>query len=136
MNNSRFAISLHILTLLDKFPDTLLSSDYMAGSINIHPVLVRAETGNLRKKGLVSSKRGKAGGFYLKRPANEILLSEVYRAAQQSPLLGQNKNIPNSECEVGKQINQHLEDLSNRAEEALIMELSQITLSDFCKRFE
>ena len=37
---------------------------------------------DLKRAGLVDSKRGPRGGYYLKRPAAEISLSEVVRALQ------------------------------------------------------
>jgi Rrf2 family protein len=37
---------------------------------------------DLKRAGLVESKRGPRGGYYLKRPAAEISLSEVVRALQ------------------------------------------------------
>ena len=135
MNNGRFSISMHILTLLEKSPNEVLSSDYLAGSININPVLVRKEIINLRKHGLVSSKEGKSGGSYLARPAKEILLSDVYEAVRQNSILGQNKNKPNPKCIVGKQIDEHLNNLSNEVEYAMIKKLSKTTLADFSKKF-
>lgn len=57
----RFAISMHILTLLAKANGEWLPSDLLAGSININPVLVRKELINLRNKGLVVSREGKYG---------------------------------------------------------------------------
>ena len=79
MNNTRFSISLHILTLLARAEDELLSSEYIAGSININPVLVRKELINLRNQGLVASREGKNGGSYLNKPARDIYLSDIYR---------------------------------------------------------
>lgn len=43
MISGKFAISIHILTLLAKFPDVYLSSEFIASSINLNPVLVRKE---------------------------------------------------------------------------------------------
>lgn len=37
---------------------------------------------DLKRAGLVESKRGPRGGYYLKRPSSEISLSEVVRALQ------------------------------------------------------
>jgi Rrf2 family protein len=135
MNNGRFSISLHILTLLDSFPDELVSSEFLAGSININPVLVRKEISNLKKHGLVASKEGKSGGFMLGKPSKQIRLSEIYKAVRQSPILGQTRNTPNPKCMVGKQIDKHLNNLFDEAEEALIKKLDKTTLSEFTKRF-
>ena len=95
MNNSRYPISLHILTLLDDAKGTLVSSDYLAGSININPVLVRKEIINLRKHGFVNSKEGKGGGSFLAKNASDINLGELYKAVKNATILGQSKNEPN-----------------------------------------
>jgi DNA-binding IscR family transcriptional regulator len=135
MNNSRFAISLHILTLLEKAGGEVMSSDYIAGSININPVLVRKELVNLRNHGFVSSKEGKNGGSFLAKSADCISLDEVYSAVKQNNLLGVSKNIPNPHCPVGKQINKHLDALYESTENVLLKELSGKTLAAFSKAF-
>jgi Rrf2 family protein len=126
---------MHILTLLDKFPDELLSSEFIAGSININPVLVRKEISNLRKHGLVKSREGKNGGFELAKTASRITVAEVYGVVRQTPALGKNINSPNPKCKVGKQINKHLGKLYEKAEEALLARLKKITLRDFVNDF-
>lgn len=37
---------------------------------------------DLRKKGFLSSKKGKGGGYYLLKPANEISIASVFRALE------------------------------------------------------
>jgi Rrf2 family protein len=135
MNNSRFSISVHILTLLASAKGEVLTSDYLAGSININPVLVRKELINLRKHNLVGSKEGKNGGAYLSKAAVDIRLSDVYEAVHQSPLLGQSKNKPNPDCPVGRQINKHLNNLYDDAELALVQQLKGTTLQQFVNQF-
>jgi Rrf2 family protein len=136
MNNSRFAISVHILTLLAGAKGELLSSDYMAGSININPVLVRKELSNLQKHGLVASKEGKNGGAYLNKDAKDIRLSDVYEAVKQAPLLGEAKNETNPACPIGRQIKTHLKTLYTNAEQAMIAQLSITSLHDFLNQFD
>jgi Rrf2 family protein len=135
MNNGRFPISMHILTLMASAEGELLSSDYIAGSININPVLVRKEISNLRNHGLIESKEGKNGGATLARPAEAIRLSEVYHAVQQASLLGNSKNTPNPDCLVGKQIRQHLDQLYLDIEGALLHKLEKMSLADFLRQF-
>lgn len=136
MSNSRFPISLHILTLLNEAKGDVVSSEYLAGSININPVLVRKEIMNLRKYGFVGSKEGKGGGSFLAKSAKEINLGEVYKSVRSSNVLGQSKNEPNPKCPIGRQINQHLDSLYSDAENALIANLSKQTLADFASKFE
>lgn len=136
MNNGRFAIALHILTLLDKANGELLSSEYLAGSININPVLVRKELSNLRNHGFVISKEGKNGGSALAMAAQKITLGAVYESVRQISLLGHQKNTPNPKCPVGKDINMHLDNLYNDTEKVLIAQLSKQTLADFSHQFK
>jgi Rrf2 family protein len=134
MTNVRFATSIHIMTLLAMQPGEWLASEYIANSININPVLVRKELGNLRKHGLVESREGKNGGSTLAKPAMNILLSDVYRAVQSAHLLGR-FNDPNPDCSIGKQINQNIKKLYQDAEEALLHKLSRQSLAEFCSLF-
>ncbi|MDB5145040.1 MAG: Rrf2 family transcriptional regulator [Mucilaginibacter sp.] len=134
--NGQFQIAMHILTLLTKQPDELLSSGYIAGSININPVLVRKEISNLRSYGLIDSKEGKDGGYTLGRPAQKITLADVYKAVKNQSALGQAKNMPNPACPVGKQINGHLNALAYEVDNSIINKLSQTTLAAFSDQFE
>jgi len=136
MNNSSFSISVHILTLLAGAKGEMLSSEYMAGSININPVLVRKELINLRDHGLVATREGKNGGAYLNKPAAEIYLSDVYEAVKRSSsLLGQSKNAPNPACAIGRQITNHLNNLYSDAEKAMVDQLRTVTLEKFVQQF-
>jgi len=134
--NGRFQIAMHILTLLSRATNELLSSEYIAGSININPALVRKEISNLRKKGLIKSKEGKAGGYALGVPAHEIKLSTIYQAVKQQQILGHAKNEPNPYCPVGKQINKHLLHLYSEMEDVLSAKLGAMNLAEFSRQFD
>ena len=67
MNNTRFATAVHIMTLLAKSPQEWLTSDWMASSINVNPVIIRKEISVLREAGLIISRQGKEGGSQLKK---------------------------------------------------------------------
>ena len=135
MSNGRFPICMHILTLLAK-TDDLLSSEYIAGSINANPALVRKEISSLRQMGLIETREGKNGGSMLAKPAKQIRLSEVYNMVRSSSLLGQSKNTPNPACLVGRQINSHLTELYDEVEQTLIKKLEKQTLESFANKFE
>lgn len=133
--NGRFQIAIHILTLLNKAGDELLSSEYIAGSMNINPALARKEISNLRNHGLVASKEGKNGGYSLGKSPKQITLSAIYNAVKQTAVLGQAKNLPNPDCIVGKQINDHLLNLNKELDETVSKQLNGITLADFSNKF-
>jgi len=134
MNNIQFATALHILTLLALTEDSV-SSTYIAGSIGINPAMVRKSLSILSNNGLVITREGKGGGVSLAKPAEQLLLSDVYKAINTVPLLGKS-NRTNPDCRVGKQINYHLHHLYNQADNALIHQLNRISLADFCNQFE
>ena len=134
--NGRFPIALHILTLLSKTGEELMSSDYIAGSININPALARKEISNLRNLGLISSKEGKSGGYILAKTAKQITLADVYWAVKSQSVLGTAKNSPNPDCSVGKQINQKLDELYDDLDKTLSEKLGSITIEDFANQFD
>ncbi len=134
--NGRFPIAVHILTLLSKAEGELLSSDHIAGSININPALARKEISNLRKRGLIISKEGKSGGYSLGKPAQKITLANVYEAVMDQPVLGLAKNTPNPDCPVGKQISKNIDSLYADLDKTLLTKLSSISLADFSNKFD
>lgn len=134
MNNAKFATAIHILSLLEYSKGERLSSEYIAGSVNLNPALIRKEISNLKKLGFIASKEGNGGGFYLAKPAEQILLSEIYQAVKSVQLLGR-YNKPNPACAVGRQINGNLDQLYADAEQSLIKELEKHNLQDFVSKF-
>lgn len=133
--NGRFHIAIHILTLLEYSEESLLSSDYIAGSVNANPALIRKELAVLNKAGLVSSKGGKTGGYAISKPATYIKLADIYQAINQQSVMGIAKNIPNPDCPVGKQINQNINELYAEIDSAMLAKLGSVTLADFVKKF-
>ena len=135
MISGKFAITLHILTLLSKFPDEYLSSDFIAGSMNLHPVLVRKEIANLKKNHIVESKEGKNGGTKLLKLASEISLDHIFKMTFETVSLGYSKNDPNPDCPVGKQINKNLDELYADINQKISVQLRGISLTEFSDKF-
>lgn len=135
MNNTRFATAIHILTLLAKNPNEFLNSEWIAGSINVNPVMVRKEIGALKKVGLVQSKNGKDGGCRLTKNETDIKLSEIYEAVTTTEILGRKNKNPNPHCPVGKKINSNLTQLESETAEQIIQFLGNKNLSDFARQF-
>ena len=135
MITGKFAITLHILTLLSKFPDEYLSSEFLAGSMNLHPVLIRKEIANLKKHNIVESKEGKNGGTKLLKPAAKINLDDIFKMTFEKVTLGYSKNDPNPDCPVGKNINKKLDELYEDINDKIIKQLGTISLNEFSDKF-
>ena len=135
MISGKFAITIHILTLLSEFPDEYLSSDYIANSINLHPVLVRKEISNLKKNNIVESKEGKNGGTKLLLNPSKISLDTIFKITFKSISFGYSKNEPNPSCAVGKQINKKLDKLYKNMNDNISAQLKNISIQDFSNKF-
>jgi DNA-binding IscR family transcriptional regulator len=135
MISGKFAITIHILTLLTKFPNDFLSSEFIAGSMNLNPVLVRKEIANLKAHYIVESKEGKNGGTKLSKEASDITLKEIFEMTFDKINLGYAKNQPNPDCPVGKKVNQNLAELYADINEKVGLQLKKITLEDFSSQF-
>lgn len=136
MNNTRFATAVHIMTLLAKSPQEWLTSEWIAGSINLNPAMVRKEISVLREAGLITSKQGKEGGSQLSKDADHISISEIYAAVKNTEVLGKKNNNPNPACSVGKEINVHLNTLFEETDRLVISFLGDKSLKEFSEQFE
>lgn len=135
MISGKFAITMHILTLLTKFPNEYLTSEFIAESINLHPVLVRKEIANLKQNNIVMSKEGKNGGTKLAIAPKNISLDGIFKLTFDKVTLGYAKNQPNPACPVGQQINKNLEELYENINVKINEDLKNITLEDFSNKF-
>ncbi|MBP6577662.1 MAG: Rrf2 family transcriptional regulator [Chryseobacterium sp.] len=136
MSNTRFATAIHIMTILAKNPQAFLTSDWLAGSINVNPVIVRKELINLKKSGLVESRQGKDGGVRIGKDAENINVAEIYEAIKNSEVLGKKNLNPNPLCNVGKDINKNLNQLFSETDDLVFQFLKDKKLSDFTRQFD
>ena len=125
--SSRFTLAVHIFACIDVFKDDYkVTSDFLAGSTNVNPVIVRKILGQLKAAGLVEVARG-SGGASIPRPLNEISFLDIY-----GELFHFHEN-PNTDCPVGRNIHAVLDDKLMRVQKAMETELSSITLEDIMK---
>ncbi|UPQ77401.1 MULTISPECIES: Rrf2 family transcriptional regulator [Chryseobacterium] len=136
MNNTRFATAIHIMTLLAESPQEWLTSEWMAGSININPVIVRKELSVLKEAGLIISRQGKEGGSRIAKNADIIKISDIYLAVKNTEVLGKKNNNPNPACSVGKEINEHLQTLFSETDQLVLTFLGNKTLQEFLDHFK
>ena len=128
--NSRFTVAVHILTLLEQQEGEPVTSEYIAGSVNTNPSLVRRLLGMLTKAGLTNSQLGSGGGALLARPASKISLLDVYRAVDEGEVFAMHRERPNPACPIGRNIQAALESHFKTATKALENELRQVSIAD------
>ena len=79
--NSRFGLSVRVLTVLALAPETMHTSAAIAESLKTSPVMVRRVFSALHKAGFIVQRKGPQGGAKLKVAAKSIGLGDVFAAA-------------------------------------------------------
>ena len=130
--SSRFTVALHIFSCVETFKDEYkVTSDFLAGSINTNPVIIRKILGQLKAAGLIEVARG-TGGITITRPLGDITFLDVYRAIE--PLNGGNlfgfHENPSPDCPVGRNIHGLLDGKLAAIQDAMESEMKKYTLDD------
>ncbi|MDY6037682.1 MAG: Rrf2 family transcriptional regulator [Eubacterium sp.] len=130
--SSRFTVALHIFTCVDTFKDDYkITSDFLAGSINTNPVIIRKILTQLKSAGLITVARG-TGGITPTRPLEEITFYDVYEAiepVENGELFNFHTN-PNPKCPVGRNIHALLDDKLKAIQLAMENEMKKYTVDD------
>lgn len=130
--SSRFTIAIHIFSCINTFEkENKITSDFLAGSVNVNPVIIRKLLSQLKAAGLVNVQRG-SGGASIARPLEQITFLDVYHAVQcidNGELFHFHEN-PNPECPVGRNIHRILDDKLQQVQKAMECEMEKITLAD------
>ncbi len=126
--SSRFTIATHIMLCIAMFENECkITSNFLSNSINVNPVVVRNILGTLSRAGVVEIKQG-IGGAFLKKPAEEITLLEIFKAVEkEEPLFHFHEN-PNPDCPVGRTIHSVLDGRIEAVQSAMENEMKNVTL--------
>ena len=128
--NTRFTVAIHTLTVLAQGHAEPVTSEYIAGSVNTNPVVIRRVLGALRRARLVESQGGNGGGWRLVANPTAISLADVYRAVDGEPIFPLHHRTPNPNCPVGKHIQGALIERFAAANTAMEAELARTSLED------
>ncbi len=133
--SSRFTLAVHIFACIDTFGNQYkVTSDFLAGSTSVNPVVIRRILGQLKAAGLVEVARG-SGGASIPKPLEQITFLDIYRAVDcvgENALFHFHEN-PNPECPVGRNIHNILDGRLRQVQDAMERELASITLADVMK---
>lgn len=130
--SSRFTLAIHIIACIETFKNEYkVTSDFLAGSTNVNPVIVRKILGQLKSAGIVEVARG-SGGAVLSKPLDRITFLDIYKAVEcveNGELFHFHEN-PNPKCPVGRNIHTVLDNRLDKVQQAMENELKKITLAD------
>ena len=126
--SSRLPIAVHILLAIVEFEGkNKTTSVFLAGSVNVNPVIIRNTLGLLKAAGLITVKAGEGGSALAKKP-KDISLMDIFEAVEKEEELFHFHENPNSECPVGKNVHAVLDKRLLSIQEAMKQEMKSITL--------
>ena len=128
--SSRLPVAVHILLAIVEFEGKeKTTSTFLAGSVNVNPVIIRNTLGQLTTAGLVTVKAGEGGASLAKDP-KDITLMDVFNAVEKEEMLFHFHENPNPECPVGKNVHAVLDRRLFSIQEAMQKQMGSITLQD------
>ena len=135
--SSRLPIAVHVLLCIEHFQGQYkTTSEFLAGSVNVNPVIIRKTLGQLKRAGLVNVEAG-VGGAQLARKPEEITLRDVFVAVEgEEETLFRFHEHPNPECPVGRNVHGLLDARLENARVAMEHSLEQVTLRDLLEELE
>ena len=134
--NSRFAVAVHVLTLMAWSGNESLKSEQVAESVNTNPVVIRRMLCELAEAGLVVSQTGSMGGSRLTSNPAEMTLLDVYQALECHGVFALHRQPPSRDCPVGVNIETVLGQVMDEVDSAVEHVLAKITINDVVQRLK
>jgi len=136
--NTNLTVAIHTLLCIVYFEkDYKVTSDFIAGSTGINPVIIRKLLGRLQTAGIVETKAG-VGGSTLSKPADQITLLDVYKAVSEDDDNERSvfnfHTAPNPKCPVGSKIHTVLDEPLYQVQKTMEEELKKTTIQDLVGR--
>ncbi|HTF08354.1 MAG TPA: Rrf2 family transcriptional regulator [Asanoa sp.] len=131
--NSRLTIAAHALAwigLYQRQGNEVATSEQIATSARTNPVVIRRLLGELRRAGLVESRRGLGAGWSLTRDLEATTLLDVYVAVEPGPLFAMHRATPDQDCVIGYGIQPAMRGIYDGLEQTLRRELAGVSLED------
>ena len=135
--NTNFTVAVHTILCIAYFQkDNKVTSDFIAGSTGINPVIIRKILGRLQATSIVETKVG-VGGSTLSKKAEDISLLDIYKAVSceeegERSVFNFHAN-PNAKCPVGSKIHSVLDEPLSRVQNAMEKELGKISVAELLK---
>lgn len=130
--SSRFTIAIHVFACIAAFEkESKITSEFLASSVNVNPVIIRKLLSQLKAAGLVTVQRG-SGGTSIAKPFDEITFLDIYHAVEcvDNGELFHFHERPNQKCPVGRNIHRILDGKLQQVQKAMECEMKKITLAD------
>lgn len=130
----RLKIAIHAIVWLAK-SGSMLSSAMIASQVDSHATFMRRVMQSLNNAGIVESKGGRDGGYFLRKSSAEITLGDIYEAINS--FSNEAEVEVDVDCgEAGEQLDVELEKILQEAELKTIEYLRNYTVAQLMDRIQ
>lgn len=130
--SSKFTIGVHLLAVIDYLgASEKVTSNVLAGSIGVNPVIVRNVMGSLKEAGIISISQGRSG-ICLAKSLDEVTFYDIYKAVcsvKDEEMFRFHEN-PNPDCPIGSNIHKALDGKLEQIQRCMEDEMKRITMAD------
>ncbi len=135
--SSKFTVAVHTLLCIHRFKgETKVTSDFIAGSTGVNPVIIRRTLISLKAAGIVNVASGTGGAEIIAKPS-AFTLFDIYKASgsMEENIFGFHEQ-PNPACPVGRNIHRILDSHLADAQKAFEKSLAKVKFSDLVQELE
>ena len=133
--SSRLSTATHMMILIYTIGNRCkLTSEGMAHSIQVNPVMVRRLMSALKEAQLITVTPGR-GGILAVRPADQVTLWDLYAAVEapvEESVFGFH-DCSRSKCPVAQNMHAVLDKHLTAAQDAMRNQLQQVTMAELCQ---
>ncbi|MCD8356559.1 MAG: Rrf2 family transcriptional regulator [Clostridia bacterium] len=126
--SSRLTIAMHMMLCIENYKNEYkATSTFLAGSVNVNPVIIRNILRQLKAAGLVTVEAG-VGGASLAKDPKDITMLDVFEAVETDEDLFHFHENPNPECQIGRNVHALLDDKLKAVKHAMESSMGSVTL--------
>lgn len=127
--NSRLALAFHSLSHMAGDPERFWTSSEIAEHAHTNPVVVRRVLGRLTKAGLLTGRKGHAGGWQLAVAPEKISLADIYLALEES-VVAADEDAGEHGCSLESALQHKVNGVLRDIEDALVKRLSETSIAE------
>ena len=127
--NSRLALAFHSLSHMAGDPERFWTSSEIAEHAHTNPVVVRRVLGRLTKAGLLTGRKGHAGGWQLAVAPEKISLADIYLALEES-VIAADEDADEHGCSLESALQHKVNGVLRDIEDALVKRLSETSIAE------
>lgn len=134
---NKFTIAIHIILVLDLFGETeKITSEKLAKSTNMNPVIIRQILSKLKAAGFVEINRGFGGARLITSLQTKTLFDVLVALGEAKTDFFNFHSSPSPDCPVGRHIHDVLDDYLVNATKAMENYMKSITLSTLSQKIK